>query len=200
MVERFSHIDEECKYPWLKTLLDTYYISDRLVDRFLNDLQNSGVVIACGKGCHTCCLNMTVLLSAPELRGVLWYVSEVLSGNKRKAVKDRLLRYKVIQECPFLINDICSIYPMRPINCRQYFIGNTPCKINEDVLQVRPQDMLHMPKEVCFMTAMSWLECFGITQQSDKIVAFESGFLFKNTRPIHELDWTILANLMNKFD
>ncbi|MBU2591638.1 MAG: YkgJ family cysteine cluster protein, partial [Nitrospinae bacterium] len=37
-------------------------------------------------------------------------------------------------KCPFLIDDNCTIYPVRPIICRTYFVESNPdeCKNNTD--------------------------------------------------------------------
>ena len=51
------------------------------------------------------------------------------TGVIKKAVDDELRRYSI--PCPFLSNDICSIYEVRPYACAGYFTFNAPDKCKD---------------------------------------------------------------------
>ena len=80
--------------------------------------------IKCKKGCAYCCkdgeypmseleyANMMIYYDtlAPELKGQInQNIVALLNTNKHK-----------FYECPFLVNNSCSIYPARPIICRAF--------------------------------------------------------------------------------
>ena len=102
MATRLIALAAEKKYPWLTTVLDTYYISDSQVEEHLARIAKKGINPACHKGCHACCLKATVPFTEPELTAISWYASEVLSDEIRARVKQRLFEHAEILECPFL--------------------------------------------------------------------------------------------------
>lgn len=80
--------------------------------------------IACGKGCSHCCYTW-VSASAPE---ILFIARSIKQHQKfliekvyaaRDAIKDFNFdeRTKHAQACPLLNENICSIYPFRPLMC-----------------------------------------------------------------------------------
>jgi uncharacterized protein len=90
MATRYSFPAAEAKYPWLKTVLDTYYISDAQVEEHLVKIAKKGIVPACHKGCDSCCKRPTVPFTEPELTAISWYTSEELAGALRIRVKQQL--------------------------------------------------------------------------------------------------------------
>ncbi len=144
-MEREIYKGDEERYPWLTILLlDTYEISDSLTD---NHIKRIGPV-ACQKGCSNCCKNLMVPITEPELVGISWYTSEKLKDPVRSRVKDRILNHENTTECPFLVDDVCSIHAVRPLICRQFYIRGEPCATGEDVLVTRPQDIV-LPNRAC---------------------------------------------------
>jgi len=112
---RYSAPQAEAKYSWLKHILDVFFISDTRVEQHLALLAKKGITPACHKGCHACCLKPSVPFTEPETRAISWYSSEVLSGPLRPIVKQRLMEHEDRLECPFLVDQACSIYPVRPL-------------------------------------------------------------------------------------
>ncbi|MEK8049600.1 YkgJ family cysteine cluster protein [Ideonella sp. DXS22W] len=201
MANRYSSPTAEAKYPWLKTILDTFYISDSQVEDHLAKVAKKGVTPACHRGCDACCKKATVPFTAPELKAISWYASEALSGDVRSVVKQRLLNHADSLECPFLVESVCSIYPVRPLICRQFLVMGSPCTTEEDVGTDRPQDIIPLPRETVIRpVAMRLLDDFEFKTTAAKRKAFESGFISHNARDMHEFDWTIISKTMQHFD
>ena len=201
MATRFVAPDAEAKYIWLKTVLDTYYISDVKAEEHLQQLAKKGITLACHKSCHACCLNATVPFTEPELTVISWYTSEVLSGELREQVRLRLIEHDERLECPFLVNKLCSIYPVRPLSCRQFLVKTQECLVGEDVAKTRPHDIIPLPRETVIRpVAMRLLDHWKFRNQIEKQKAFESGFIVHNATNMHEFDWTIMATTMELFD
>jgi Fe-S-cluster containining protein len=200
MPTRETYPEAEKKYEWLGLLLDTYQLSDQLVADSLKLFAKNGVHIACSEGCSNCCKRPTVPVTELEMRGLSWYASEILSGEIRQSVKHRLLCHKDTAECPFLVNNVCSVYPVRPIICRQFYVKNTVCGEEEDILHSRPNDIVLPNPSMARATSMKLLEFFGIHSRLKKERAFKSGVLAQNTRPMHEHKLSVIAETIEKFD
>jgi Fe-S-cluster containining protein len=87
----------------------------------------------CKEGCSYCCCKPGVLTSIPELLRILDHVrstfstddlSELVAHARRYAgqVAGRSLNELVNQSvpCPFLVEQRCSVYTVRPLTCRGY--------------------------------------------------------------------------------
>ena len=192
--------DEE-KHKWLPMLLDAYYKDDAgiLKELKIEEIKR-GSKVACRKGCHYCCFKMEVPISQIEIIGLSWYSSEKVIGNVREKLKEQLLNHKENLHCPFLIDKICAVYPVRPLICREFFVFSLPCKPNEDVSKTRPQDIWSPSRKVCKSAAFEILPFYGITDEKEKLIAYESGFISHNSRPMHTCDWTLIYEAMTKFD
>ena len=62
--------------------------------------------IFCQKGCAKCCKNAQFPYSATEMQYLL----------KKKTFKGK----KFLYDCPFLIDDVCSVYEYRGVLCRTF--------------------------------------------------------------------------------
>lgn len=82
------------------------------------------VPVACAKGCSHCC-NIWVDATAPEI----FYAVDSIRDRKAAALlvdaacavtvgQDFNQRGDAVTPCPLLLDNLCSIYPARPINCR----------------------------------------------------------------------------------
>lgn len=87
---------------------------------------------ACHSGCSHCC-HLRVVAYAHELVAIHSYVNSKLSPPKRLEIIERIRsqyekvkglteaeHFAVNVECPFLENNKCSIYPVRPMTCASY--------------------------------------------------------------------------------
>jgi Fe-S-cluster containining protein len=135
---------EERHLPWLSPLLDAYSIADTGVAIAIRDAEKKEKKrLACGKGCGSCCVHQKDLPLYPhEIVGIYWYVSEKMAGPVRDILKKRLANRDEVAGCPFLIDNACSIHPLRPVGCRQFNVFTTPCAPGEDPYYTRRGDVL----------------------------------------------------------
>lgn len=81
----------------------------------------------CKPGCAWCC-HRVVLATIPEVLSIHSHVDLNFSDQEKKDLDVRLDKYssnwdraelaKSRVPCPFLVNDLCSIYEVRPLSCR----------------------------------------------------------------------------------
>jgi len=90
-------------------------------------------LLHCKKGCSFCCRKPGVLISVPELLRILHYVSEEFDEAAVSALRERSSTYAAqvagqdlhgpsdtSVPCPLLVDDLCSVYDVRPLVCRGY--------------------------------------------------------------------------------
>ena len=96
-----------------------------IIDCRLNNMfQKQAPFLKCKKGCAYCCKEGEYPLSELEYANLMLYYSKlpsevkgVINSNVRSLIEKNR---KKMYECPFLINNICSVYPARPIICRTF--------------------------------------------------------------------------------
>ena len=85
--------------------------------------------IFCRKGCAKCCKNSQFPYSAIEFRYLLngaltldKRIQEKIEANIKKLLekKKNFRGKKFLYDCPFLIDDVCSVYPYRGVICRTF--------------------------------------------------------------------------------
>lgn len=194
--------EHEKKYNWLSDLLDVYLITD-IGTKVLIDSQSKekGQVIACREGCHTCCLRHDVPVNIFEIMGLSWYISEVIDDSDiRNVLREQLLNYNIEKPCPFLIDRRCAVYKVRPIACRTYCVFGDPCSEDEEVWTTRPQDLLIQCRDISWLAAKKLLSLSGIYEEIKQREAFEAGWLFNNTKPLHDMNLSMLVESIDKFN
>ena len=110
-----------------KALVRFYRRHDKLVSEVLNEPDSN---IACRSGCSYCCY-IKVTVKAVEVHQIVDFVnrnfkpehiSSVVDQAKQNVEEAKDLTHRqhldTNQRCHFLVNDTCSIYPVRPTNCR----------------------------------------------------------------------------------
>ena len=189
---------EEASIPWLSMLLDCYFIADKGISLEINKRLKRGEVLACKKGCSSCChIHFTIPVYPLELVGIYWYVIEKLVGNEREIVKRQLKEFKKGSPCPFLIQGSCIIHPVRPLACRHFNVFNRPCEPGEDPYYTRRNDVL-TPNEKFKQRALSAMLPFhGIKEKSEKKRLSRIGVLNSVVKNMHEIDWKNLALRMD---
>ena len=138
-----------------------------------------------------------------ELQGISWYVCEVLRGKDRTCVREQLASYPDIGHCPFLVDGLCAVRPVRPLSCRQFFVLTRPCTENEDVTRTRPDDILMMGgveesaelREV----ATLMLQGLGAGSRTDCVALAGKGELVNRTSDMLGLSLSSMVDVMDLF-
>lgn len=196
--QRVRYPDDEAKHPRLSALLDMYHSIDVGISIELQEERKkhkSG--LACHEGCSNCCLRPNIPVTPLELSGILWFATEKLNGEIREQVKKQLYHHLQNTQCPFLVNSLCSIYPVRPNACRIIFVFGEMCKPGEKVNLTRPEDSWNFSKgDVVRKIAMTILPFYGITGKQKKIEAIDNGYIASISTPMHEFSWEELSEKM----
>lgn len=186
---RYPH---EIHYSWLPILLDSYAIDDyeRQLD-VRRGILTRGQRIACHKRCFSCCTNQAIPLMPLEFMGISWFYSEICDADTKRIIRPRLVNHHRSIECPFLMDNVCSIYPVRPLACRDFFVYGKPCGLDEDITATRPHD-IHPPNlEISRYIAFRLFDypSFGCSTMNDKERAFNEGLIASRSRLMHKWDW-----------
>ncbi len=192
------HYPQENNYSWLPILLDAYAICDEgLRQEIATEVERRGMAVACLKGCDSCCRQHDIPVSTPEFMGIVWYVTEVLA----EGIRDELLKSmgppNQTARCPFLKAGSCSIYPARPLACREFVVYRQVCAQGEDPFFTRPADMHPATPDRRLQTAMRFLDSpvYNLLTKKKKIAAYNKGVMYKFIPGMHEIDWRILIDL-----
>ena len=128
-VKRTFFPNDEKVRSWLKLLLDAYFIVDKGIAKTIEAEQKGGRKLACSRGCSACCSTHGDIPVYPlEIIGITWYVTEKITGTVRHTLKKQLADFKKRPPCPFLLDGVCSVHPVRPMACRQFNVFGRPCK------------------------------------------------------------------------
>ncbi len=73
-------------------------------------LTRYGEHIACRKGCSRCCI----------LQSVFPVEAYIISEYLKSAERSELSNSAGGESCPFLDDDVCTVYPVRPVICRTH--------------------------------------------------------------------------------
>lgn len=197
---RLHFPEDEKKLPWLPLLLDAYAIADTGVSIALRgEEKRRKVKLACAKGCGNCCVHQKDLPFYPhELVGIYWYVSEKMVQPMRAILRDRLAGHAVGSACPFLVDNSCSIHPVRPIGCRQFNVFQKPCGEGEDPYYSRRDDVLVPLPEYIDRAFAAVLSFYNIKKESDPAKAV--GLVRSQIMNLQTYDWKKLVALLDQTD
>ena len=184
---------DEAQHPWLTILLDTYHILTTGTALALADeVLKRGAPPACSAGCVACCLRPEVPVSQLELLGIWWYVTEKLPPEERTPLSARLLHHRTLCACPFLSEERCAIYPLRPLACRFLHVFGAPCKTEEITIEARPQD-IWLPREAVPPAILNMLPYFGFATEAACRQALTEGYLISVSTLMSDLPWERLV-------
>ena len=197
ILQRKKYLDDEAKHPRLSALLDMYHAVDVGISIELQERKKQKSELACHRGCCNCCLRPNVPVTPLELSGILWFATDKLNGEIREQVKKQLYLHWQNPQCPFLVNSLCSIYPVRPNACRIIFVFGEPCKSGEKINLTRPQDSWSFSKgDVVQKIVMTMLPFYGITGKQKRVEAIDKGFIASISTPMHQFSWEELSERM----
>jgi Fe-S-cluster containining protein len=199
---RLCFPEYEARYPWLSLLLEGLAVFDKgaavAVQRARRKRNRP---VACREGCGNCCRANTDIPVYPlELAGIYWYAIEKLQGPLRETLKAQLKSHEAKPPCPFLVDNSCSIYPLRPGVCRLFVVFGRPCGPGEDAYHTRREDVLTPLEEFSNQAFFIMLPFYGITKDEDRIMAIKNRVIHTRVQNLQSCDWKNLAQKMEDFD
>ncbi len=131
--------------PLFKGIQAQYSAISQLTQSFAMRTHQQNKPIACQKGCSWCC-HQPVYMTTQEALLIYEYLLQAVSDEQRKAFQFKAekklkktkglteeKKQKIVHPCPFLVDDSCSIYPVRPMACRIYLSSDVQsCKNKYD--------------------------------------------------------------------
>jgi Fe-S-cluster containining protein len=199
--KRLSFPVDDAIHPWLSMLLDAYYIVDKGIAEVIKLEEQKGKRLACSKGCSNCCwTHKTIPVYPLELVGLSWYTTEKISGPERDVLRKQLKYHKENDPCPFLVDGVCSVHPMRPIACRQFNVFGKQCAEGEDPYYTRREDVLTPIKKYTDQAFFIMLPFYGVEKESERWKIIERGAVHQMVKLIQTCNWKSLAGKMEDFD
>ena len=194
--------DEESRFPWLSMLLDSYAVIDEGISAAAGKEENKrNVKLACKEGCNICCgVNKDIPVYPIELVGIYWFSNEKAGQSVRETLKKQLLIHTKSDPCPFLVNNSCSIYIVRPASCRQFGVFNKPCDKGEDPYYTRRDDVLTPIEDYTKKAFLATLPFYGITDEKEQIHFIENNLIHAQAVNLQVYDWRKLVKVMDDFD
>lgn len=198
---RLSFPQDEQRQPWLAPLLEAYRIVDEGVAEGIARAARQGRRLACGKGCAACCRShLTIPVYPLELVGIYWYATERLEEPMRSRLKAQLRAHVSGAPCPFLVDEACSIHPLRPMACRQFNVFDSVCAEGEDAFHTRPQDVLVPDRRRIDAAFFEVLPFYGVKGKRERRDALKKGLQHALAKVLQEQDWAKLAGRMDERD
>jgi len=198
-LQQFS--EDETRQDWLKPLLDGYYRTDQGVHEGIRRGTAQGRKLACRKGCAACCRShLTIPVYPLELVGIYWYVIEKTTGEVRKQLEIQLADFETSSACPFLVNDVCAVHPMRPMACRPFNVFGKVCKEGEDAYHTRRQDVLVPIQKYADDAFFAMLPFYGVKARGERRKLIKEGAHHRLAKVLQQQDWPKLAQRMREFD
>ncbi|MHB8881383.1 MAG: YkgJ family cysteine cluster protein [Thermodesulfovibrionales bacterium] len=190
-----SFPEDEARLPWLGILLDAYDVIDRGITLALQrEKRKHNRRPACREGCGGCCRTHTDIPLYPlEMTGIYWYVIEKTDLVFRQTLANNLAGHTPSSPCPFLAEDACSIYPVRPVACRQFIVFGRPCGEGEDPYHTRRADVLTPLPDFRDKAFYIMLPFYGITKEAEKKAAIRNNIIHARVRNLKTVDWGPLA-------
>jgi len=193
--------EAEAKQSWLPLLLEAYAIVDAGLREAIGREEKQGKTLACHKGCAACCRSHTTIPVYPlELIGITWYAVEQLAGPVREKLETQLRTHKQGEPCPMLVDNACSIHPLRPMACRQFNVFGRVCAEGEDAYYTRRSDVLTPLREYADAAFDVMLPFYGVKTSAERQRLIESGQVHQLAKVLQEYDWPKLAERMQAFD
>ena len=193
--------DDEAKQAWLPLLLEGYAITDAGVGAAVDRETKQERQLACHKGCAACCRSHTTIPVYPlELIGITWYAVEKLGGPVREKLMQQLRDHKQGEPCPLLVDDACSVHPLRPMACRQFNVFGTVCAEGEDAYYTRRADVLTPLREYADAAFDVMLPFYGVKTSAERQRLIETGEVHRLAKVLQEYEWPKLAERMQAFD
>ena len=182
-------------------LLEAYHVTDQGVAEGIRLMTAKGQRLACAKGCAACCVTHRSIPVYPlELVGITWYVTEKVEGEVRGRLMHQLAVHRHGQACAFLVDQVCSIHPLRPMACRQFNVFNTVCAEGEDAYYTRRGDVMTPLKKYTHQAFVGTMPFYGIKTRARAREVVQSGMQHQLVKDLQNIDWRHLADKMKDYD
>ena len=192
--------EDEKIHPWLTILLKSYSITDQGVSAAIESETSIDRKLTCHRGCAACCRTHTSIPVTPiELVGISWHVTEKIEGSTRKKLQSQLQKHQSGEACPFLVDNVCSIYEFRPYACRHFNVFNQVCDEGEDAYYTRKEDVLTPSQSNIDDAYFETLPFYDLEQNEENKYKVEKGEINKVIHVLQELNWESLADKMTAF-
>lgn len=199
--QRLAFDVDEAVFPWLTPLLDAYHTIDRGVAAGIARERRRGRQLACAKGCSHCCRSHTTIPVYPlELVGLTWYATEQLAEPLRSPVRGQLRAHHKGEPCPFLVDGVCAVHPMRPMACRQFNVFGRACAEGEDAYYSRRQDVLTPNPKYADEAFFTMLPFYGVQNPDQRRQLIENGAAQRMAQVLQECSWASVADKMDDYD
>lgn len=197
-IKRFNFPEDEARFAWMPMLFDAYEIIDRGIDIAIKrEKRKTQRRPACRKGCGVCCTAQSDIPVYPlELAGIYWYAIEKIQEGPRSVLVKQLAAHEGKMPCPFYIDSVCSIYPVRPAACRQFIVFTKPCSQGEDAFHTRREDVLTPLQDFIDRAFYIMLPFYGILREDERMQAVRNRILNTRVLNLQECDWKALAGKM----
>ncbi|MEO7305971.1 MAG: YkgJ family cysteine cluster protein [Ferruginibacter sp.] len=106
---------------------------------FVNAPEESKREIQCKAGCTACCF-IDVDVSGDEAAMIIDYCTETGIEVDKTYLTEQAAAgrrsYSALSRCVFLKDNLCSIYPVRPIACRKHWVKTDPalCDFSNNII------------------------------------------------------------------
>lgn len=198
---RLDFPDQERAYPWLSMLFDAFYSADQDIYGSIESEMKKGRVLACAKGCSSCCqTHVTIPVYPLELMGIYWYLLDRAPREMFEVISARMLDFVPGQGCPFLVEGVCGIHPARPLACRFFNVFSKPCAEGEDPYYSRRNDVWTPDERQKDRALSKMLPYHGIVQRTERREAMKNGFLLRFVKNLQEINWPGIAIRLNNRD
>jgi Fe-S-cluster containining protein len=104
------------------------------------------------------------------------------------------------QACAFLVDQVCSIHPLRPMACRQFNVFNTVCAEGEDTYYTRRGDVMTPLKKYTHQAFVGTMPFYGIKTRARAREVVQSGMQHQLVKDLQNIDWRHLADKMKEYD
>ncbi len=199
--DALSFPEAQAKFPWLTLLLQAYHIADLGLAQAIAQQQARGRQLACAKGCSACCRSHSTIPVYPmELAGLAWYASEQVAEPLRATLRAQLAAHASGSPCPFLVEGVCSVHPLRPMACRQFNVFGRACAEGEDAYYTRREDVLDPVASAMDEAFYTMLPYYGIRGDTARREFVAAGAQHQFVRVLQTCRWPSLAQKMAEFD
>jgi Fe-S-cluster containining protein len=139
-VKKVKALHKKSRHDPMKLAL----LSEKLLSGLTEEV-SSHAAVECGRGCAHCCY-LRVDAYDFESDSIVHYIETRLSNPMRILVKTAIEeQYEIIREmtaeqhyrtnvkCPLLVNNVCSVYTVRPVSCAAYHsLSESACQRSYD--------------------------------------------------------------------